>query len=169
MPQLPEWLDVVLRSGVIYLFIVGLLRLAGKRHAGQLSAHDLVVMLLVANAVQTAMVGPSVSLGAGLAAATVLIALNVALSRFVLRHRRLRPLIVGVPTLLIHNGAVISENLERERITAEELEAQLRAHGYESTGEVKTAVQETDGSISVIGFALVERRLPALPSWFSSR
>lgn len=82
-----------------------------------------------------------------------------------IHHRQLGPLVSGVPTLLIHNGHILHEHLQREGILPDELEAQLRAHGYENADNVKIAIQETDGSISVIGFGpLNERRLPALPS-----
>lgn len=149
---MPDWVEVTLRSTVVYLVLLGLLRLAGKRHAGQLSPHDLVLILLVSNAVQNAMVGTNVSLAGGLIASATLIALNFLISRFVLRHRRLGRLLAGEPTLLIHNGEVLTAALEREGILPEELEAQIRGHGFEGVSEVKTAVQECDGSISVIGF-----------------
>ena len=165
MSQLFEWAEVSLRSAAVYLVLLLVLRIAGKRYAGQLSPHDFVLMLLIANAVQAAMVGPSVSLASGLIAAATLVLINVVLTRFVIHHRQLGPLVSGVPTLLIHNGHVLYTHLEREGILPEELEAQLRAHGYENADNVKIAIQETDGSISVIGFGpLNERRLPALPS-----
>lgn len=161
--RLPELVEVALRSGAVYLALITFLRVAGKRHTAQLSPHDVVLVLLVANAVQNAMVGSSVSLEAGLVAAATLILLNVALARFVLHNRRIAPLLAGKPTLLIHNGVIQSDALERERILTDELEAQLRRHGYERADQVKIAIQEIDGSISVIGFGtLDERRLPPL-------
>lgn len=159
--QVPDLIEVAARSAIVYLVLLGLLRLAGKRHAGQLSPHDLVLILLISNAVQNAMVGANISLVGGLAASAVLVLLNLLISRFVLRHRRLLRLLAGEPTLLIHNGVVLANNLEREGILPEELEAQIRAHGFESTDQIKTAVQECDGSISVIGFGTHwEMRLP---------
>jgi len=161
--RLPELVEVAIRSGVVYLALITFLRVAGKRHTAQLSPHDVVLVLLVANAVQNAMVGSSVSLEAGLVAAATLILLNVALARFVLHNRRIAPLLGGKPTLLIHNGVIQGHALEHERILVDELEAQLRGHGYERPDQVKIAIQEIDGSISVIGFGAVdERRLPPL-------
>lgn len=110
---MPSWLEVSLRSSAVYLALVLMLRLAGKRHAGQLSPHDLVVMVLVSSAVQNAMVGGSTSVLDGLAAAGTLVCLNMALSRLVLHSTRWRPLVAGTPTLLIHNGSVLAENLGR--------------------------------------------------------
>ncbi len=163
MPAVPEFVEVALRSATVYVALLVLLRAAGKRHTGQLSPHDVVVILLVANVVQSAMVGRSTSLGSGLVAAATLIVINVLIARLVLRNRRIAPLLAGKPTLLIHNGTVQAHALEHEGIVVEELEAQLRKHGYEQADQVKIAIQEVDGSISVIGFGRIdERRLPRL-------
>lgn len=164
MFSLPELLAIALRCAAVYGIVLVLLRVAGKRHQGQLSPHDFVVMLLIANAVQTAMVGASVSLLGGLVGAGTLVAINLVLSRFVLHHRRVGPLIAGTPTLLIRNGIILDESLRREHILPAELEAQLRAHGFEIADQVKIAIQESDGSISVIGFGdpRHEHRLPPL-------
>lgn len=141
-----------MRSVVVYLALLVGLRLAGKRHSGQLSPHDFVLILLVSNAVQNAMVGDNVSLTGGLAAATTLIVLNVLVTRFVLRSRRWRRVISGEPTLLIHKGRMLPAALDREGILVEELLAQLRSHGFEGPEQVKSAVEECDGSISVLGY-----------------
>lgn len=164
-PPVEELAAIALRCAAVYLTLLLVLRLAGKRYQGQLSPHDFVVMLLVANAVQTAMVGSSVSVVGGLVGVVTLIGINLVVSRFILRHQRWGPLLAGVPTLLIRNGIVLHDHLKRERILATELEAQLRAHGFESAEQVKIAIQESDGSISVIGYAAPhEQQLPALPS-----
>lgn len=156
-----HWLTIAARSSVVYIALLAALRLAGKRHAGQLSPHDLVSMLLVANAVQGAMTGQDTSLLGGLVAACSLIALNVLITRLLLRHRRWGPLLAARPTLLIYNGVVIQERLDHEGLLREELEAQIRGHGFGDLTRVRFAVHESDGSISVIGFEpLPERRLP---------
>ena len=164
--NLPSWLDVTVRSAVVYLALLAGLRLAGKRHSGNLSPHDLVLMLLVSNAVQNAMVGNDPSLVGGLAAAATLIVLNVMITRLVLHHRRWGPLLAGTPTMLIYNGQILQEHLEKEEILTSELEAQIRAHGFEDASAVKLAVEECDGSISVIGFGtgIKEHKLPPIPS-----
>ncbi len=152
MPPLPPWILISLRSMAVYVVILAGLRLAGKRHAGQISPHDFVLILLVSNAVQNAMVGSDTSLSGGLAAAATLIALNFLITRFVLRHERLGRYLSGEPTLLVHNGKVIEEHLRRECILHDELEMAIREHGFEGASAVKSAVQEVDGTISVIGF-----------------
>lgn len=159
---MPELIDVCLRSAVVYLTLLAALRLAGKRHSGQLSPHDFVLILLVSNAVQTAMVGQDTTLAGGLAAAATLIVLNVLLTRLVIHNQHLAPLLAGHPTLLIHHGQPLTPNLAHEGILIEELEAQVRAHGYESLGEVKVAIQECDGSVSVIGYHGGEQRMPGM-------
>ena len=162
------WINITVRSMVVYLALLVGLRLAGKRHSGQLSPHDFVLILLVSNAVQNAMVGGNASLVGGLVAAATLILLNVLVTRVVLRNRRWRRMISGEPTLLIHNRVVLSAALEREGILPEELFAQLRSHGFEGPAQVKSAVQECDGSISVLGYpSEQEYRLPPLrrPGW----
>jgi uncharacterized membrane protein YcaP (DUF421 family) len=161
--HLPSYVAIVVRSTIVYLAMLAGLRLAGKRHTGQLSPHDFVLILLVSNAVQNAMVGEDTTVHGGLIAAATLIVLNTLLSRFVLHHHRVNRLLTGEPTLLVHNGKIVKEHLRREGIRREELEAQIREHGFEGPEDVKTAIQECDGSISVIGWNNNgEKRLPGL-------
>jgi uncharacterized membrane protein YcaP (DUF421 family) len=145
----PAW-DIALRTAVVYCVILVGLRLAGKRQIGQMTTFDLVVLLLIANAVQNAMVGPDTSLiGGGIAAAMLLI-LNAVVARLRLRWPRLRRLIEGSPTLLILRGEVIADHLKREGLDQDELEAALREHGIAALSDVEVAVLEIDGSISVV-------------------
>lgn len=145
----PAW-EIVLRSAAVYLTTLMGLRLSGKRELGQMTVFDLVVLLLLANAVQNAMVGPDTSLVGGLLAAGVLLAMNAAVARLRLRWPRLRRWLEGSPTLLILHGQVLERNLEREGLDREVLEAALREHGMARVEEVEMAVLEIDGSISVI-------------------
>ena len=142
--------EVVLRTLAVYVALLLLLRLAGKRELGQMTTFDLVVVLIISNAVQNAMVGANVSLTAGIAAAATLLVANAAVDRAGLRSAWLRDRIRGVPALLIHDGAVIPENLRRERIDEDELMQALREHGVDDIRSVKTAVLEVDGTVSVI-------------------
>jgi len=145
--------DIIFRTTVIYVVVVIGLRLVGKRHVAQLSIIDLVLILLLSNAVQNAMVGENSSLLGGMTAAMTLLVLNYLFSYFFFRFRKVTKVFEGTPTLLIHNGRVIMKHLEQEKITAEELERVIREHGIESIAEVKTAVMEVDGTISIIGGA----------------
>lgn len=146
-----DLLEIVGRSVVVYGAVLLGLRLGGRRELGQLTPFDLVVVLLVANAVQNAMVGSDTSLAGGLVAAASLFALNAALARLRLRSTRLLQLVEGVPVVLIQHGAWVGENLRREGLTEDEVLAAVREHG--EVGEVEhvaLAVLETDGSVSVV-------------------
>lgn len=145
-----ELLHVVVRSAVVYGFILGAVRLTGKREAGQLSPYDLVLLLLLSNAVQNAMVGPSTSLEGGIAAAATLLVLNLAVARLVLRGGRLAAALRGSPTLLVHDGRLIPEHLRQEGLTLDDLDQALREHGVEGVAGVHLAVLEVDGTISVL-------------------
>src|SRR5437867_8403996 len=99
-------LVVVLRSVVVYAVLLVLLRLAGKRELGQLTPFDLVVLLVISNAVQNAMVGPDVSLTGGIVAAATLVFLNRLVERLPPRFSWLRQRVTGTPTLLVHDGEI---------------------------------------------------------------
>ncbi len=143
-------LDVVARTAIVYVAILVILRAAGKREVGQLSILDLALLLLIANAVQNAMVGSNVSVAAGLTAAVTLVVLDRVLGMIEGRSTRVRRAVEGEPRLLIRNGIVLARALDREGITDDELLAALRQHGVASVGEVELAVLETSGAISVI-------------------
>ena len=158
--------NTVLRSSLVYPAILVALRIAGKRHVAQLSIVDFVLVLLVSNAVQNAMVGPDTSLAGGLAAAVTLIFVNLLLTRLVIRNERLGAFLEGEPTLLVRNGKILENHLAREGIRRAELEAAIREHGLSSEKECRVAILEIDGSISVVPFGVEvqgELRLPPLP------
>lgn len=145
-----EWWQIALRTVVIYVVVLILLRIAGKRELGQMTPFDLVVILLIANAVQNAMTGPDTSLAGGVIAAATLIVVNVAVSRVGRRLPFLSRAFSGSPTLLVHEGNVIPAHLAREDVTVEEIEMSAREHGVEKLGDVRAAILEIDGSISII-------------------
>jgi uncharacterized membrane protein YcaP (DUF421 family) len=141
---------VVLRTVVVYVVLLVGLRIAGKRELGQMSPFDLVVLLVISNAVQNAMIGPDTSLNAGILAAITLLVVNRAVDRWVIRSGWLRREVVGTPTLLVHDGSLIQAHLDREGITADEVLQALREHGVADLSTVKSAVLEVDGTISVV-------------------
>lgn len=141
---------VVLRTTVVYAVLLIGLRIAGKREIGQMTPFDLVVLLVVSNAVQNAMVGPDTTLTAGLVAALTLLLVNAAVDRVGLRYAWLRREVVGTPTLLVHEGRLLDGNVRREGLASADVLQALREHGVGSLREVKTAVLEVDGTISVI-------------------
>jgi uncharacterized membrane protein YcaP (DUF421 family) len=146
---IPAW-QVAVRTALIYLAVYAGLRLTGKRELGQMTVFDLVVILLIANAVQNAMVGPDTSVTGGMIAAFVLLAVNMIVARLRLRGRAWGRLLEGTPTVLIHDGQVVRANLQREGIERDELEMAMREHGVDSVRAVKLAVLEVDGSISIV-------------------
>lgn len=144
------YLDVLLRTSAVYLFLVVGLRLAGKREMGQMTVFDLAVILVLANAVQNAMVGPDTSLAGGLVAAATLLVLNHLMSWLRYQFRPIARWLGGVPTLIIADGRYVAENLRKEGITEEDIATALREHGVERVEQVHQANLEVDGSISVI-------------------
>jgi uncharacterized membrane protein YcaP (DUF421 family) len=142
--------DVAARTLVVYLVVLAGVRLSGKRQLGQMTAIDLVLLLLISNAVQNAMTGPNDTLLGGLVAALTLFVAHSVISILRLRSSRFRRLVVGEPTMLIQAGRVIAKNLAREEITQDELLESLREHGVSDVKDVDRAVLEVDGTISVI-------------------
>lgn len=142
--------EIALRTVIIYGIVLIGIRLAGKREVGQMTPFDLVLLLLIANAVQNAMTGPDTSLLGGVVAAVTLLLLNMIVTRIVWRYKGARKIVEGSPTLLIRHGKVLNENLGKEKIPAEALHQALREHGIVNVGDVSIAVLEIDGSISVL-------------------
>ena len=143
-------LEILFRTAIIYIAVLIGMRLSGKRQVGQMTPFDLVVLLLIANAVQNAMTGPDTSVIGGLVAAATLLGFNAVVSRLALRNKLVRRAVEGDPTLLIHAGRVVRSHLAEEKIGEEELLQALREHGVEKIEDVQGAVLEIDGSISVI-------------------
>jgi uncharacterized membrane protein YcaP (DUF421 family) len=141
---------IVARSALVYLALFLGLRLAGKRELGQMTVFDLVVVLLIANAVQNSMVGPDFSVQGGILAAVVLLVLNRVVALLRLQGNRWGRLIEGTPTVLIEDGELIQPHLKKEGMERQELEMVVREHGIESLEKVKLAVLETDGSVSIV-------------------
>jgi uncharacterized membrane protein YcaP (DUF421 family) len=144
-------LEIVGRTLVVYAAVLVGLRLGGRRELGQLTPFDLVLILLVADAVQNAMVGPDTSLQGGLVAAVTLLVANTVVARLRLRSPRLRHLVEGIPVVLVQHGELVSTNLHREGITEDEVRAAVREHGtVDDLTQVELAVLETDGSVSIV-------------------
>jgi len=151
--SVPVLLIVAGTTATIYLFLIVALRLLGRRQLAQLSALDLIVVLLLGSAVETAMIHGDLSLPAGLIAAGTLLAVNRLLTLVFLRSPRLSQLVNGGPILLVHDGEVVESHCRRVGLTRPDLDAALRGRGYADAAEVREAVLETDGTISVVGQA----------------
>jgi len=142
--------SIVARTVIVYAALLVGLRLAGKRELGQMTPFDLVVILLIANAVQNAMVGPDTSVTGGLIAAAVLIAANYGVAQARERLPLLRRAVEGTPTLLISDGKFVTEHLRREGLEEDEVLMAIREHGVAELKDVRMAVLEVDGSISIV-------------------
>ena len=145
-------LQIVLRTGVIYLLVLIGVRLSGKREVGQMTPFDLTLLLLLSNSVQNAMTGPDTSLMGGAIAATTLLVLNYIVADVSGSSRRFRRLIEGEPSLLVHDGKIIESHMSRERVSMDELHRALREHGIQSVDQVALSVLEVDGSISCLKY-----------------
>jgi uncharacterized membrane protein YcaP (DUF421 family) len=143
-------LDVVARTALVYVFLVVVLRLAGKREVGQLSLFDLIVLLLVADAVQNAMVGENATLAGGLIAAATLVVLDRLLDVITDRSARARKALEGEPRMLIRDGVILDKAMHEETVSHEELASALRANGLTEASDAAFAILETNGTISVI-------------------
>ena len=143
-------LDVAVRSLCVYLFMVIAIRLFGKNQLSQLNAGDVVLLLLISNAVQNAMVGPDTSLQGGIIAALVLFAANFALKRLMFSNPSFESFMEADPVVLIRDGVIDQRALNEVKITRDELEEANREHGIEKIESVKLSVLEVDGNISVV-------------------
>ena len=145
-------LQIVLRTGVIYLLVLVGVRLSGKREVGQMTPFDLTLLLLLSNSVQNAMTGPDTSLAGGAVAAGTLLVFNYLVADVSGGSRRFRRWVQGEPSLLVHDGKIIESHMQRERVSMDELHRALREHGINSVDQVALSVLEVDGSISCLKY-----------------
>jgi len=151
----PVW-ELIVRAGVVYAFLLVLLRLTGKRQIGQLAPFDLVLLLVLSNAVQNSMNAGDNSLVGGLISAATLVALNYGVSYATFKSKKLEALIEGRPQVIIHNGRIFEEVMRNAKLTHHELSAALRRSGCTCAEEVQIAVLENNGSISIVARAASE-------------
>jgi uncharacterized membrane protein YcaP (DUF421 family) len=143
--------EKILRPIIVYVFLIGGLRLAGKREMAQLNPFDLVVLLMLSNTVQNAIIGEDNSITGGMIGAATLLIVNHALVRYLYGHRALERLVEGDPDVLIDNGVIQVQALERELITISALEAAAHKEGFASLDDVDRAILEPGGGICFIG------------------
>ena len=148
-PSVHPW-ELVVRAVVVYFFLIVLLRITGKRQVGQLALFDLVLLLVLSNAVQNSMNAGDNSLVGGLVSAATLVGLNFLVGYATHRNKRLEALVEGRPEVLIHNGKVFEPVMARLQLTQHELMAAVRQGGCTCVDDVRLAVIENNGSVSVI-------------------
>ena len=144
------YLDIVIRSAAVYLFMLIALRIFGKKELSQLNTADVILILLISNSVQNAMVGNNTTLWGGLAAATILFTINFILKKLLFNYKAFSDFMLEKPEILIHNGNLEFKTLSRLNITSDELKEAMREHGVEYFKDVKLAMLEVNGNISII-------------------
>jgi uncharacterized membrane protein YcaP (DUF421 family) len=151
LPEIPVW-EKILRSFIVYAFLLVSFRLIGKRQVAQMTPFDLIVLLMISNVLQNAMIGPDNSILGGMIGATAILAANWLVGYATFSSRRAERLIEGVPTVLVHHGHIIEGNLRREEFSHEDLLSSLRSQGYFDVKDVRVAILEPSGKLSVLGF-----------------
>lgn len=143
-------LELVVRCVLVYVVFLGALRISGKRELGQFTIFDLALVLLAANALQPAITGPDASISGAVVIIVTLFTLNrlVALGRS--RSKVLRRVLDYPATPIARDGHWIDAAIQKEELSEEDLESALREHGLDSIKDVKIAVLEHDGTISVV-------------------
>jgi uncharacterized membrane protein YcaP (DUF421 family) len=149
--------EKVLRSLLVFAFLLVAVRLGGKRELAQINVLDLIVLLLVSNALQNAMIGADNSLLGGVIGASVLFAANFGFVHLTFRSARARRLLEGSPRVLLENGRADRRALRREAMTGRELLSLVRERGFDDLEDVALVVLETNGHISVMGRAAADR------------
>ncbi|MFM6928972.1 MAG: DUF421 domain-containing protein [Bdellovibrio sp.] len=147
--SLPWW-EFSLRGLIVYVFLLGALRLTGRRQIGQLSPFDFVMLFILSNAVQNSMNGGDNSVTGGIVLVVTLIAAHWLISYMSFKYKGFAHFVDGKPEVLIHNGKLIHVTMRKEKITQDELDSILRQNGVSKIEEVKVALVESNGQISVI-------------------
>jgi uncharacterized membrane protein YcaP (DUF421 family) len=145
----PFW-EIVYRSAIVYGAIVAGMRLTGKRQLGQMTPFDLVLVLLIANAVQNAMVGADVTILGGLTAAATLLVLNRGVAFAADRIPLFRKALEGEPLLILHNGELIERAILKADLSDDMVLQAIREHGFDDAKQIRMAVLEVDGTISIV-------------------
>jgi len=150
IPGVP-FIEKIVRPLIVYAALLFLLRLFGKRELAQLNPYDLVVLLMISNTVQNAIIGSDNSVTGGLAGAATLLLFNLVVVRFLYRHERIDRLIEGSETVLVENGRVVQVALDRELITIHQLEEAAHKQGFESLDQVQKCILEPGGTLAMFG------------------
>ena len=144
------WWEFLLRAVVVYVVLLAMIRMSGKRSMGQFTAFDVLLIVLLGNAVQNSLLGDDHSLLGGLFLAAVLIAMNWIVGWLSARSRRAERVIEGEPVVLARDGKLFANVLRRELVSRNDFDEALRQHGEVRLDDVALALLETDGQISVV-------------------
>ncbi|MFC6840581.1 DUF421 domain-containing protein [Xanthomonas theicola] len=144
------WWEFILRAVLVYVAVLTMVRVSGKRAMGQLTPFDMLLIVLLGNAVQNALLGKDTSLGGGLLLAATLIALNFGVGLVASRSRRIERLIEGEPVVLARDGHVFGQVLRRELVSNADFEAAMRQQGCPGIDNLRLALLETNGHITIL-------------------
>ncbi|MBH1448016.1 DUF421 domain-containing protein [Stenotrophomonas maltophilia] len=144
------WWEFILRAVVVYVVVLGMVRLSGKRPLGQITPFDVLLVVLLGNAVQNALLGTDTSLGGGLLLAATLILLNYGVGWVSTRSRRIERLVEGEPVVIARDGRLFDAVLRREQVTRADFEAAMRQQGGLGVEDVELALLEINGHITII-------------------
>ena len=146
----PSWLEKVLRPILVYVALLLAFRFMSKRDLTQNTTFDLLIVLLLSNIVQNALIGEDNSILGSLAGAVTLLLMSAGLNRWTAKSIKARRLLEGEPILLVHNGRILDDNMTKHAISRPDLNAGLRGQNMITLGDVRYAFLELDGTISVI-------------------
>ncbi len=149
-PNATGALIIAAKTAVVYVVLIVGLRVLGKRELGQMNLYDLVMIIVLGNAVQNAMINGDNTLAGGVVAATVLLVMNRSFNALVLKYSAVDRLMVGEPAVIVHDGKPVPGAMKRQGITAEQVNAALREHGIDDLSKCHMCVLEVDGSLSVV-------------------
>lgn len=145
------WWEIVLRASIVYFVLLALLRVSGKRTVGQFTPFDLLVLVLLGDAVQGSMIAGDESLQGGLILAFTLLAWNRLVGFVTARSESVALVVEGKEDILARNGTVFEEALKKADLTRDDLQEAMRDHSVPSINKIRLAVLEKDGTITVLG------------------
>lgn len=143
-------MDTVIRIAFIYFFLMIALRIMGKRELSEMSPFELVTLLMIPEIFSTALARQDYSMTHATIGAATLFTLVFLTSLVTFRFKRVEQIVEGTPTILVHDGRLIEQNLKRERVTAEEVFAEMHQAGLEDLSQVQWAILEVDGKIAIV-------------------
>ena len=143
-------MDIVLRATVLYFFIVFVTRVVGRRELSSLSALDLILLIVLGDAIQQGLTQDDYSVTGAMVAVATIAALQVGTSYVGFRSQRAAKVLEGLPMVLVDRGKLVDENLRRERISEDELAGEMRGQQIASFDEIEWAILEANGTISFI-------------------
>ena len=146
----PSWAEKIIRPVLVYVALLLTFRFMSKRDLTQNTTFDLLIVLLLSNVVQNALIGEDNSVLGALAGAATLLLMSTGLNRLTSKNLKARRLLEGEPILLVHDGRILDENMGRYAVSRPDLNAGLRAQNMITLADVRYAFLELDGTISVI-------------------